>query len=116
MKKALLILSAGIFFIGFNACSGPKSTTTTTTAISYNGQVKAIIDANCASTCHNASRPAAGIDLTTYAKVKQYTLEGQLIPAIQHAEGADPMPKKSPKLDDASINTIVTWASSGAAE
>ncbi|HNW00359.1 MAG TPA: hypothetical protein PKL06_13375 [Chitinophagales bacterium] len=114
MKKALCILCAGIMVIGFNACSGTKSTTTP--AISYNGQVKAIIDANCASTCHNATKPAAGIDLTTYAKVKQYTLEGQLIPAIQHAEGVDPMPKKSPKLDDASINTIVTWASGGAIE
>lgn len=115
MKKAIFIACAGILIFGLNACKSSKSASNAP-AITYSAQVKTIIDANCASTCHNAERPAAGIDLTTYAKVKQYALEGLLIPAIQHAEGADPMPKKAPKLDEALINTIVNWAASGAAE
>lgn len=102
--------------IALEACSASRSTTGTTPAISYNGQVKSIIDANCASTCHNATRPAAGIDLTTFELVKQQALNGELIPAIQHAEGVTAMPKKAPKLDDASIQVIVDWAASGAAQ
>ena len=77
------------------SCSASKSAAK---PLTYTENVKPIIDANCASTCHNAGRPAAGIDLTTYAKVKEQSTTGKLIPAIQHAEGAKAMPKKADKL------------------
>ena len=102
-----------LLIVGFVSCTTGKQATSA--ALTYTTNVKPIIDANCASTCHNAGRPAAGIDLTTYEKVKEQTLTGKLIIAIQHADGAKPMPKKAPKMDDATIQTIVNWASSGAA-
>lgn len=102
-----------LLIVGFVSCTAGKQATSA--ALTYTTNVKPIIDANCASTCHNAGRPAAGIDLTTYEKVKEQTLTGKLIIAIQHADGAKPMPKKAPKMDDATIQTIVNWASSGAA-
>ena len=102
-----------LLIVGFVSCTAGKQATSA--ALTYTTNVKPIIDANCASTCHNAGRPAAGIDLTTYEKVKEQTLTGKLIIAIQHADGAKPMPKKAPKMDDATIPTIVNWASSGAA-
>ena len=95
------------------SCSASKSAAK---PLTYTENVKPIIDANCASTCHNAGRPAAGIDLTTYAKVKEQSTTGKLIPAIQHAEGAKAMPKKADKLSDANIEIIVSWVASGAAE
>lgn len=103
-----------LLIVGFVSCTAGKQATSA--ALTYTTNVKPIIDANCASTCHNAGRPAAGIDLTTYEKVKEQTLTGKLIIAIQHADGAKPMPKKAPKMDDATIQTIVNWASSGAAQ
>ncbi|MBK7443415.1 MAG: cytochrome c [Bacteroidetes bacterium] len=95
------------------SCSASKSAAK---PLTYTENVKPIIDANCASTCHNAGRPAGGIDLTTYAKVKEHSTTGKLIPAIQHADGAKAMPKKADKLSDANIAVIVNWAASGAAE
>ena len=102
-----------ILIVGFVSCTAGKQASLPT--LTYTSHVKPIIDANCASTCHNAGRSAGGIDLTTYEKVKEQTLTGKLITAIQHAEGAKPMPKKAPKMDDATIQTIVNWANSGAA-
>jgi hypothetical protein len=83
--------------------------------LSYTSDVKPIIDLNCATSCHNAKRPAGGIDLTTYEKVKENCVSGKLLDAIQHNAGAKPMPKKAPKLDDASIQIIIKWTSTGAA-
>jgi len=112
------VLLMAITVIGCKATKSTSTTTTTTTtsAFTYNQHVKTIIDANCASSCHNAERPAAGINLTQYAFVKKEALEGVLIPAIQHAEGATAMPKKADKLSDADIQTIVVWAAGGAVE
>jgi len=96
------------------SCSASKKTTTA--AITYTKDVKPIIDEQCGNKCHNAERPADGIELTTYASVKMQSVEGKLIPAIQHAEGSEPMPKKNPKLDDVSIQKIVDWVAAGAVE
>lgn len=115
LKKILYLFCAGVIALSFHACSATKSGNGAN-AITYTNNVKAIIDANCASTCHNAAKPAGGIDLTNYSAVKSQTLDGLLIKAIQHAEGADPMPKKAPKMDDATIALIVSWANANAPE
>ncbi len=93
------------------SCSSTKNTST---VITYTQNVKSIIDFNCASSCHNALKPAGGIDLTTFENVKMQSVEGKLIPAIQHAEGAKAMPKRAEQLDDATIQVIVKWVAGGA--
>ncbi|HRF77120.1 MAG TPA: hypothetical protein PLB46_11145 [Chitinophagales bacterium] len=113
MLNKITPISVVLLIIGFVSCTAGKQATST--ALTYTTNVKPIIDANCATTCHNAGRPAGGIDLTTYEKVKEQSLNGKLISAIQHADGAKPMPKKAPKMDDVTIQTIVNWANSGAA-
>lgn len=113
MQVKSLLSATLVSALVLTACNSTKQAGTTP-AITYSGKVKTIIDENCANTCHNAARPAAGIDLTTYEKVKDQALNGKLIPAIQHAEGADPMPKKAAQLDDATIKVIVDWAATGA--
>lgn len=112
MKKSLKTTICLCALLIAMSCSAVKNASN---GLSYTADVKPIIDANCASTCHNASRPAGGIDLTTYEKVKENCVSGKLIDAIQHNEGAKPMPKKAPKLDNASIQTIINWTISGAA-
>ncbi len=113
MKLIAIFVFALTTMVVAVSCSASKSAAK---PLTYTENVKPIIDANCASTCHNAGRPAAGIDLTTYAKVKEQSTTGKLIPAIQHAEGAKAMPKKADKLSDANIEIIVSWVASGAAE
>jgi mono/diheme cytochrome c family protein len=113
MKIIQYIMPAAL--IAFASCSASK-TTTATASYTYAKDVKTIIDGNCASSCHSADDPAAGISLVTYEQVKEQALNGKLLPAIQHLEGAEAMPKKNPKLDDASIQAILAWASAGALE
>ena len=112
-SRSIIIIFSILFITGINACKTTK--TQTTPLVTYTKDVKSIIDMNCGNRCHNATRPADGIDLTTYEKVKAQTLNGKLLMAIQHMEGAEPMPKNSPKLDDSSIQTLIDWANSGAA-
>lgn len=114
--RVKLILIAVITVVIASCSASKKTTTTTTPAITYTKDIKPIIDAQCGMKCHNADRPADGIELTTYASVKDQSVNGKLIPAIQQVEGVTPMPKKNPKLDDASIQLIVDWVASGAAE
>ena len=104
-------LACSLIIATMAACSASKSSTTTLT---YSKDVSKIIDLSCAG-CHNAERPAGGINLTTYENVKEQSVNGKLIPAIQHAEGVESMPRKSPKLDDVYIQTIVNWVVTGAA-
>ena len=104
-------LLISLFILTLAACSASKSATT---ALTYSRDVSKIIDFNCAG-CHNAERPAGGINLTTFENVKEQSINGKLIPAIQHAEGVKSMPRKSPKLDDVYIQTIVNWVATGAA-
>lgn len=113
MKVKLFLIA--IVAVVLASCSASKKTATTN-AITYTNDIKPIIDANCGTKCHNADRPADGIELTTYASVKEQSVNGKLIPSIQHAEGASPMPKKNPQLDEASIQKIVDWVAGGAPE
>jgi mono/diheme cytochrome c family protein len=82
--------------------------------VTYTDNVKSIIDINCATACHTSVKPSGGIDLTTYEKVRQESLEGNLIPAIQHAKGVKPMPRRADKLNEATIQIMVSWVAGGA--
>ncbi|MBC8048254.1 MAG: hypothetical protein H7Y00_15750 [Fimbriimonadaceae bacterium] len=78
--------------------------------------MKTIIDENSATKCPSEEKKAGGISLTNYLSVKEESTNGLLIAAIQHAENAKPMPKKSPQLDTATIQVIVDWVNAGAME
>ncbi len=109
--RLTICVVCSIFIFTLASCSASKSKSA---AITYSKDVRSIIDLSCTG-CHNAEKPAGGINLTTYEKVKEESINGKLIPAIQHAEGVESMPRKSPKLDDVYIQTIVNWVASGAA-
>lgn len=117
-KKYPLILVSFITAFMFS-CSASKSATKTTTevkTITYNADVKPIVDEYCGTKCHSASKKAGGIDLSTYTSVKHEGIDGDLLGAIQHGEGFKPMPKNGDKLSDENIQLITNWVQSGAAE
>lgn len=111
--RIFIIVFGFVFILSAVACTTAKSTST---ELTYTRDIKPIVDMHCANSCHNAEKPAGKIDLTTYANVKQQSLEGKLLLAIQQVDGAKPMPRKAPKLEDDAINKIITWANSGAKE
>ncbi|MBK8682630.1 MAG: hypothetical protein IPN31_12130 [Bacteroidetes bacterium] len=51
-------------------------------------------------------KKADGIDLLTYYASVKRIFKGDLLAAIQHAEGINPCPKKADKLSDENIQII----------
>lgn len=118
MKDKLMTIAAGILSISVlsMACKAKKSTAGDCAGflVSYTKDVKPIVDANCANSCHSAANHAGGIDLSSYEKVKAISGQANFLGAVRHLAGYAPMPKKAPKLSDSTIKVLSCWVSSGA--
>jgi len=87
----------------------------TTAIVTYSGAVTALLQGRCLS-CHSNSAAAnlgGNIKLDTYAAVKIYADNGQLLGSVQHASGYSQMPKGSTKLSDCEITSIEKWIADG---
>jgi len=87
----------------------------TTATVTYSGVVTALLQGRCLS-CHSSSTAAnlgGNIKLDTYAGVKTYADNGQLLGSIQHASGYSQMPKGSTKLSACEIASIEKWLAAG---
>jgi hypothetical protein len=94
--------------------SSIKTYDCSSTVSTYNNNVKAIMDASCAtSNCHSASKKAAGIDLSSYEATKNYSSNSKFMKSIQHVSGAEAMPKGGSKLGESDIQLIYCWANNG---
>jgi hypothetical protein len=93
-----------------NSCS--NTATCDTINVTYSAYVLPILKTYCVG-CHSAVSPSAGIDLSTYAKVKVYVTSGQLMGSITHAAGYKPMPSSTSKLGACEINQIKAWVTKG---
>jgi hypothetical protein len=80
---------------------------------SYTNDVKPILDNRC-NNCHSGTAPSGGIDLSTYAQVKVYVVNGKLMGSITYAKGYSPMPKNGSKLSNCQIQLIQDWIDLGA--
>ncbi len=77
----------------------------------YTADVAPITETKCAiSGCHNAATASHGLNLEGYDAAKNNFNAHNLLCAINHANGCNPMPKNQPKLSDAEIKTITCWA------
>lgn len=87
------------------------------TEITYNADVKAIIETNCIS-CHTQPpQNGAPMPLLTYQDVKEAVLNRGLINRISRDQGAPGMmPNGGTRLPQAQINKIINWAESGFTE
>lgn len=56
------------------------------------------------------------IKMDTYENVKSSINSGLVWPAINHAEGAPPMPNGLPKLSECDLNKIEIWINTGMPE
>lgn len=111
---AISLLTLGIL----TQCKEQVSTIDCTgSSPTYTANVKALIDANCATSgCHSASAQANGINLSTYASTKSESSKSRFMGSIQHKSGYDAMPKGAAQLSDANIKTIYCWIENGAPE
>lgn len=113
MKFPIVIISAALLFT--LSCKAKKAATNecATFLVSYESQVKPILDANCATSCHSAANHAAGIDLSTYESVKAVSARNSFLGAVKHSAGFSPMPKKAAQLSAEDIKTLSCWVSNG---
>ncbi len=117
-----LLFAAGLLLASLTLAMCQKETTGTTydcTGLTptYTNDIKAIINTNCAkSGCHDASTQEAGIDLSTYAKVKSESSNARFLGAIEHRTGYEAMPQDASKLADANIQKIYCWIENGQPE
>ncbi|GGE96493.1 hypothetical protein [Hymenobacter cavernae] len=81
-------------------------------SVTYTATISPIL-ANCRG-CHNASAPAANVNLVDYTQVKRHADSGRLMGAITHATGYKPMPLNGAKLGDCEIARIQKWIDAGA--
>ena len=115
MKKTFLC-SIFVAFIASSCTNDNSSTLSEPTKIvgpvTYNNNVKAIIDNNCIN-CHgNVPTNNAPFSLTTYADVKSKieSIENR----ISKADGdSQLMPQGGPRLPQTSINIIMKWQNDG---
>jgi len=93
-----------------NACTNTTSSACVTTNMSFVNNVLPIFTINC-NGCHNATAPAGGINLTTFAGTK--AASARLVGSISHTTGYVPMPSSTTKLSACDINKIASWVSQG---
>jgi mono/diheme cytochrome c family protein len=121
MKK--IVVTSFAIAVLFAACKSTKETTTavtekvdctTYTGLTYNKDIKSIIETNCAK-CHNKNNKA-GFNFLTLESVKKGVANGELLGTIKHQKGYPKMPIGAPKLSQEDISKIECWINSGMPE
>ena len=118
MRKtiALTILLAGLWSCSSDttATIEPKPDVTPTT-ITYNANVKVIVDKNCVS-CHSSGGSASSRPLTTFAQVKAAVENANLLNRIQLQNGQSGLMPQGGRMSQANIDVIVKWNTEGLKE
>lgn len=83
--------------------------------VTYNGHVKAIIDANCVS-CHAPDGNASHRPLTNYMEVKDAVQMTNLLERIQMMTGEPEMMPQTGRMPQDKIDTILEWEADGLLE
>ena len=96
----IILFGCGKFQKGYD-CTGQTPT--------YNNDIKAIYDANCATSgCHNSQYHPSGIDLSTYAGATAANNDA-ILGSVEHDAGYSAMPQGAGKLSDTQIKKIYCW-------
>jgi len=119
MKKTLAAIT--LFAITLYACTNASeddliNSDPISTLVTYNNDIKTIIDNNCIS-CHKS--PAingASIPLLTYENVKSAVQNNNLISKINGNGPGGLMPMGGPKLPQSLIDLIEKWETDGLLE
>ena len=90
-----------------------NGTTCDTSAVTYSGTIKSILNESCIS-CHSVASAQGNVVLEGYSLLKVYVDDGSFLGSVSHGAGYSPMPKGGNKLSDCKILQIQTWIASGA--
>jgi hypothetical protein len=121
-KLFLFLLPVSFILLSTQGCYYDKeellyaSSPCDTTSVSYSQTIKPLVNSYCL-TCHggNVYNVLGGsVNLDGYSNLVLQVQNGKLLPSIQHAPGADPMPKNQQKLSDCHITQIIIWLENGA--
>jgi uncharacterized membrane protein len=121
MRKtiALTILLAGLWGCSSDTTDTiepkPEVTPPPTATITYNANVKAIVDNNCIS-CHSSGGSASSRPLTTFAQVKAAVENANLLNRIQLQNGQSGLMPQGGRMSQANIDVIVKWNAEGLKE
>lgn len=83
------------------------------TDISYDTDLKPILDLYCNGACHNATDRQGNVILETYNQVKQYVDDGSLLGSVKYESGYAAMPPGA-KLNSCDIEKLQFWVDQGA--
>lgn len=107
--KYILSIAAGATLL---AVSCKDTVEPSATAVTYESEVAKLMTNYCIS-CHSGSKPADGIDLTTYEGVKEQAQKGEITEKMNDEN--DPMPP-SGMLAESKRKIIDNWISNGMPE
>ncbi|MFN0015342.1 MAG: hypothetical protein ACKVU2_12415 [Saprospiraceae bacterium] len=80
----------------------------------YTLAIKVILNSSCAlGGCHDAATKSNGVDLSTYAGTKTAFESQNLLCAVNHGSGCDPMPRGGSKLPQVTLDRLACWAKNG---
>lgn len=111
MKKTLFFISTlSLVVVSFVSCDKFQQGYDCTGNIpTYNNDIKAIYDANCATSgCHNSQYHSSGIDLSTYVGAVSANNDA-VLGSVEHDAGYSAMPQNGTKLTDTQIKKIYCW-------
>lgn len=116
MKKTLALLS--LLTVLLQACTHASENDLVDseplpTLVTYNDDVKMIIDNNCISCHKNQAVNGASVPLVTYANVKSAIQNNNLISKINGNGPGGLMPQGGPKLPQSLIDIIEKWETDG---
>lgn len=118
MERKIIKLLA-ICVVGFSSCYYDSEealfpvSECVTTAMSYQTNIKPILERNCYA-CHSAAVNTANITLEGHSElIKHTTGGGRLLGAIKHQSGFSRMPKNTAKLLACDIAKIEQWILDG---
>ena len=118
MRKPLIIV-ASILIVGtLSYCGSSKKTAASAPpakpVIAYSSDIAAVMETKCAP-CHIPAKNGNKKPLDTYASVKT-NIDDILVRVQLDSTHKDFMPRKKPKLDDATIALLKEWKAGGMVE
>ncbi len=116
-KLSLFLLLAIPFLPGCSSNSTDDLIDLNTGQVSYNTQIKSIIENNCIACHQDPPVNFAPMKLTTYQDVKNAVMNRGLIDRISRPQGATGMmPNGGTRLPQQLIDQVIQWQNEGFAE
>jgi len=108
----IILLLSSCYYDNEEELYPASNSTCDTSIVTYANKIAPILQQNCTN-CHSGAAPSGNIDLTTYANVSPYALNGKLYGSVAHLAGYIAMPSASVSVSSCDISKIKSWIDSG---